>query len=166
MSFMLTILPKVTLRVVVEGCGEQNYSLCSHFSQLVWGSSGFPLPRLLWEWKTGKKNTTKSCQRNPHSSGKAWKYVKNPGFYCQNPQVRPIASSSSSPLLQTCADPKTRPSFLADKSMEPAIKYINKKFPSIDFRGNIVSMTTTFEQALFFLSAFIICFVMIAKLSI
>ena len=33
--------------------------------------------------------------------------------------------------------------------MEPAIKYINKKFPSIDFRGNIVTMTTTFEQALF-----------------
>uniref|UniRef100_A0A671YR64 NCK associated protein 1 like n=1 Tax=Sparus aurata TaxID=8175 RepID=A0A671YR64_SPAAU len=30
---------------------------------------------------------------------------------------------------QTCTDPKTRPSFLADKSMEPAIKYINKKFP-------------------------------------
>lgn len=46
-------------------------------------------------------------------------------------------SCSSSP--QTCTDPKLRPSFLADKVMEPAIKYINKKFPNIDFRGSSVS---------------------------
>ncbi|XP_030277207.1 nck-associated protein 1-like [Sparus aurata] len=45
-------------------------------------------------------------------------------------------------IKKTCTDPKTRPSFLADKSMEPAIKYINKKFPSIDFRGNIQHLTS------------------------
>uniref|UniRef100_A0A672YG36 NCK associated protein 1 like n=1 Tax=Sphaeramia orbicularis TaxID=375764 RepID=A0A672YG36_9TELE len=42
-------------------------------------------------------------------------------------------------IKKTCADPKLRPSILTDKVMEPAIKYINKKFPNIDFRGNIVS---------------------------
>lgn len=42
-------------------------------------------------------------------------------------------------LSQTCADPKTRLPLLAEKGMETAIKYINKKFPNIDFRGNIVS---------------------------
>uniref|UniRef100_A0A8C9ZM88 NCK associated protein 1 like n=1 Tax=Sander lucioperca TaxID=283035 RepID=A0A8C9ZM88_SANLU len=41
-------------------------------------------------------------------------------------------------IKKTCADPKTRLSLLTDKAMEPAIKYINKKFPNIDFRGNIV----------------------------
>uniref|UniRef100_A0A7N9APH6 NCK associated protein 1 like n=1 Tax=Mastacembelus armatus TaxID=205130 RepID=A0A7N9APH6_9TELE len=40
----------------------------------------------------------------------------------------------------TCGDPKLRPSFLTDKATESAIKYINKKFPNIDVRGNIVSM--------------------------
>ncbi|MGH0180569.1 UNVERIFIED_CONTAM: hypothetical protein FKN15_004574 [Acipenser sinensis] len=36
----------------------------------------------------------------------------------------------------TCSDPKLRPSCLTEKSMESAVKYINKKFPNIDFRGN------------------------------
>uniref|UniRef100_A0A8C2X1R7 NCK associated protein 1 like n=1 Tax=Cyclopterus lumpus TaxID=8103 RepID=A0A8C2X1R7_CYCLU len=45
---------------------------------------------------------------------------------------------------QICADPKMRPSILTEKALEPAIKYINKKFPNIDFRGNIVSLTAAF----------------------
>nr|XP_046239235.1 nck-associated protein 1-like [Scatophagus argus] len=45
-------------------------------------------------------------------------------------------------IKKTCADPKTRPSLLTDKAMEPAIKYINKKFPNIDFRGNIQNLTS------------------------
>ncbi|KAG7244800.1 hypothetical protein INR49_029819 [Caranx melampygus] len=40
-------------------------------------------------------------------------------------------------IKKTCADPKQRPSVLTDKAMESAVKYINKKFPNIDFRGNI-----------------------------
>ncbi|XP_031157613.1 nck-associated protein 1-like [Sander lucioperca] len=44
-------------------------------------------------------------------------------------------------IKKTCADPKTRLSLLTDKAMEPAIKYINKKFPNIDFRGNIQNLT-------------------------
>uniref|UniRef100_A0A672IZM1 NCK associated protein 1 like n=1 Tax=Salarias fasciatus TaxID=181472 RepID=A0A672IZM1_SALFA len=41
---------------------------------------------------------------------------------------------------QSCADPKLRPAILTDKTKEPAIKYINKKFPNIDFRGNIQNL--------------------------
>ncbi|OXB57709.1 UNVERIFIED_CONTAM: hypothetical protein H355_012422 [Colinus virginianus] len=37
---------------------------------------------------------------------------------------------------QTCSDPKTRPSFLCDKAMEPSIKFINKKFPNLDVRSS------------------------------
>uniref|UniRef100_A0A672IZ99 NCK associated protein 1 like n=1 Tax=Salarias fasciatus TaxID=181472 RepID=A0A672IZ99_SALFA len=44
-------------------------------------------------------------------------------------------------IKKSCADPKLRPAILTDKTKEPAIKYINKKFPNIDFRGNIVSKT-------------------------
>lgn len=47
---------------------------------------------------------------------------------------------------QTCTDPKKRLSFLTEKGMEPAIKYINKKFPNIDFRGNIVSMRADLKR--------------------
>ncbi|MGH0167499.1 UNVERIFIED_CONTAM: hypothetical protein FKN15_062155 [Acipenser sinensis] len=39
-------------------------------------------------------------------------------------------------IKKTCSDPKLRPSCLTEKSMESAVKYINKKFPNIDFRGN------------------------------
>uniref|UniRef100_A0A672YJR6 NCK associated protein 1 like n=1 Tax=Sphaeramia orbicularis TaxID=375764 RepID=A0A672YJR6_9TELE len=49
-------------------------------------------------------------------------------------------------LQSTCADPKLRPSILTDKVMEPAIKYINKKFPNIDFRGNIVSLNAALAK--------------------
>ncbi|XP_041638918.1 nck-associated protein 1-like [Cheilinus undulatus] len=49
-------------------------------------------------------------------------------------------------IKKSCADPKTRPPILTDKAMEPAIKYINKKFPSIDFRGNIQNLTSIQRQ--------------------
>ncbi|CAG0916090.1 unnamed protein product [Notodromas monacha] len=38
-------------------------------------------------------------------------------------------------IKKACADPKSRPSFLALKTLEPAIKYIGKKFPNIDVKG-------------------------------
>uniref|UniRef100_A0A3P9L8U9 NCK associated protein 1 like n=1 Tax=Oryzias latipes TaxID=8090 RepID=A0A3P9L8U9_ORYLA len=43
-------------------------------------------------------------------------------------------------IKKLCSHSKLRPTFLTDKAMEPAIKYINKKFPNIDFRGINVSM--------------------------
>ncbi|KAM6928315.1 nck-associated protein 1-like [Xenentodon cancila] len=49
-------------------------------------------------------------------------------------------------IKKTCADPKLRPTFLTDKAMEPAIKYINKKFPNIDFRGNNHNLTVIQRQ--------------------
>uniref|UniRef100_A0AAZ3RKJ7 Nck-associated protein 1-like n=1 Tax=Oncorhynchus tshawytscha TaxID=74940 RepID=A0AAZ3RKJ7_ONCTS len=42
-------------------------------------------------------------------------------------------------IKKTCLDPKLRPQYLTDKTMEASVKYINKKFPNIDFRGNSVS---------------------------
>uniref|UniRef100_A0A8C8A3L0 NCK associated protein 1 like n=1 Tax=Oryzias sinensis TaxID=183150 RepID=A0A8C8A3L0_9TELE len=41
-------------------------------------------------------------------------------------------------IKKLCSHSKLRPTFLTDKAMEPAIKYINKKFPNIDFRGSNV----------------------------
>lgn len=40
--------------------------------------------------------------------------------------------------VQTCSDPKSKPPFLLEKSMESSLKYINKKFPSIDVRNSTV----------------------------
>uniref|UniRef100_A0A8C1WPV0 NCK associated protein 1 like n=1 Tax=Cyprinus carpio TaxID=7962 RepID=A0A8C1WPV0_CYPCA len=34
-----------------------------------------------------------------------------------------------------CTDPKRRPPYFTDKSMESATKYINRKFPNVDIRG-------------------------------
>uniref|UniRef100_A0A8C8E4D7 NCK associated protein 1 like n=1 Tax=Oryzias sinensis TaxID=183150 RepID=A0A8C8E4D7_9TELE len=45
-----------------------------------------------------------------------------------------------------CSHSKLRPTFLTDKAMEPAIKYINKKFPNIDFRGSNNSLTAIQRQ--------------------
>uniref|UniRef100_A0A673WN97 NCK associated protein 1 like n=1 Tax=Salmo trutta TaxID=8032 RepID=A0A673WN97_SALTR len=44
---------------------------------------------------------------------------------------------------QTCMDPKLRPQYLTDKTMEASVKYINKKFPNIDFRGNSSNTNTS-----------------------
>ncbi|KAK7915561.1 hypothetical protein WMY93_011322 [Mugilogobius chulae] len=56
-------------------------------------------------------------------------------------------------IKKTCADPKLRPSILSDKVMESAIKYINKKFPNIDFRGSVQSLTSIQRQKSEVLSA-------------
>ncbi|XP_077428322.1 nck-associated protein 1-like isoform X1 [Vanacampus margaritifer] len=49
-------------------------------------------------------------------------------------------------IKKICADVKLRPHILTDKTMEPAIKYINKKFPNIDFRGTVQSLTSIQRQ--------------------
>uniref|UniRef100_A0AAY5F1Z8 NCK associated protein 1 like n=1 Tax=Electrophorus electricus TaxID=8005 RepID=A0AAY5F1Z8_ELEEL len=46
----------------------------------------------------------------------------------------------------TCTDPKRRPSFLADKSMEGVVKYINRKFPNIDLRGSSQQLSNIQKQ--------------------
>uniref|UniRef100_A0A8C0L6F8 NCK associated protein 1 like n=1 Tax=Canis lupus dingo TaxID=286419 RepID=A0A8C0L6F8_CANLU len=38
-------------------------------------------------------------------------------------------------IKKTCSDPKSKPPFLLEKSMESSLKYINKKFPNIDVRN-------------------------------
>ncbi|XP_053172229.1 nck-associated protein 1-like [Scomber japonicus] len=49
-------------------------------------------------------------------------------------------------IKKTCGDTKQRPSILTEKAMESAIKYINKKFPNIDFRGNIQNLNSIQRQ--------------------
>ncbi|KAJ7999415.1 hypothetical protein DPEC_G00194200 [Dallia pectoralis] len=49
-------------------------------------------------------------------------------------------------IKKTCSDPKLRPQFLTEKSMEASAKYINKKFPNIDFRGNSQHLTSIQRQ--------------------
>ncbi|XP_069898349.1 nck-associated protein 1-like isoform X2 [Dipodomys merriami] len=39
-------------------------------------------------------------------------------------------------IKKTCSDPKSKPPFLLEKSMESCLKYINKKFPNIDVRNS------------------------------
>ncbi|XP_006035394.1 nck-associated protein 1-like [Alligator sinensis] len=39
-------------------------------------------------------------------------------------------------IKKTCAGTRTKPPFLLEKAMEPALKYVNKKFPSLDARSN------------------------------
>ncbi|XP_048878805.1 nck-associated protein 1-like [Brienomyrus brachyistius] len=45
-----------------------------------------------------------------------------------------------------CTDPQLRPSFLSEKPMESAIKYINKKFPNLDPRGNVQNLSIIQKQ--------------------
>ncbi|KAF4093728.1 hypothetical protein AMELA_G00005270 [Ameiurus melas] len=49
-------------------------------------------------------------------------------------------------IKKTCVDPKRRPAFFNDKSMEPAIKFINRKFPNIDFRGGSQQLSNVQKQ--------------------
>ncbi|XP_072522547.1 nck-associated protein 1-like [Salminus brasiliensis] len=49
-------------------------------------------------------------------------------------------------IKKTCSDPKRRPCFLTDKSTEPALKYINRKFPNIDFRGGSQQLSSIQKQ--------------------
>ncbi|KAG9340612.1 hypothetical protein JZ751_021168 [Albula glossodonta] len=49
-------------------------------------------------------------------------------------------------IKKICTDPKVRPSFLTEKAMEPAYKYLNKKFPNIDFRGNSQHLSNIQKQ--------------------
>ncbi|XP_066527293.1 nck-associated protein 1-like [Hoplias malabaricus] len=49
-------------------------------------------------------------------------------------------------IKKTCADPARRPSLLTEKSMEAAVKYINRKFPNIDFRGGSQQLSSVQKQ--------------------
>ncbi|XP_028969815.1 nck-associated protein 1-like isoform X2 [Esox lucius] len=49
-------------------------------------------------------------------------------------------------IKKTCSDSKLRPQFLMEKTMEASVKYINKKFPNIDFRGNSQHLTSIQRQ--------------------
>lgn len=44
-----------------------------------------------------------------------------------------------SSALQACGDPKAKPSYLVDKNLESAVKFIVRKFPAVETRNNNVS---------------------------
>lgn len=45
-----------------------------------------------------------------------------------------------SSALQACGDPKAKPSYLVDKNLESAVKFIVRKFPAVETRNNNVSV--------------------------
>uniref|UniRef100_A0A671MNE2 Nck-associated protein 1-like n=1 Tax=Sinocyclocheilus anshuiensis TaxID=1608454 RepID=A0A671MNE2_9TELE len=49
-------------------------------------------------------------------------------------------------IKKVCTDPKRRPSYFTDKSMESAIKYINRKFPNFDIRGGSQHLSNIQKQ--------------------
>lgn len=42
-------------------------------------------------------------------------------------------------ISQACGDPKAKPSYLVDKNLESAVKFIVRKFPAVETRNNNVS---------------------------
>ncbi|VDN30581.1 unnamed protein product [Gongylonema pulchrum] len=42
-------------------------------------------------------------------------------------------------IKKACGDPKSKPQFFSEKSMEACIKHIVRKFPTIDTRSNNVT---------------------------
>ncbi|CAJ0942504.1 unnamed protein product, partial [Mesorhabditis belari] len=49
-------------------------------------------------------------------------------------------------IKKACAEPKSKPTFLGDKTMESAIKHIVKKFPVIDLRSNQSTFSNVANQ--------------------
>lgn len=42
-------------------------------------------------------------------------------------------------IKKACGDPKAKPSYLIDKNLESAVKFIVRKFPAVETRNNNVS---------------------------
>ncbi|XP_056121652.1 nck-associated protein 1-like isoform X1 [Rhinichthys klamathensis goyatoka] len=42
-------------------------------------------------------------------------------------------------VWKACGDPKAKPSYLIDKNLESAVKFIVRKFPAVETRNNNVS---------------------------
>ncbi|KAI4893233.1 hypothetical protein NFI96_003491 [Prochilodus magdalenae] len=62
--------------------------------------------------------------------------------YAKDAQVEPLV------ILRACGDPKAKPSYLIDKNLESAVKFIVRKFPAVETRNNntwrtLVPITTT-----------------------
>uniref|UniRef100_A0A8C2ECK7 NCK associated protein 1 like n=1 Tax=Cyprinus carpio TaxID=7962 RepID=A0A8C2ECK7_CYPCA len=49
-------------------------------------------------------------------------------------------------IKKLCTDPKRRPPYFTDKSMESATKYINRKFPNVDIRGGSQHLSSIQKQ--------------------
>lgn len=49
-------------------------------------------------------------------------------------------------FIQACGDPKAKPSYLIDKNLESAVKFIVRKFPAVETRNNNVSHWALTEE--------------------
>uniref|UniRef100_A0A8C7UE87 Nck-associated protein 1 n=1 Tax=Oncorhynchus mykiss TaxID=8022 RepID=A0A8C7UE87_ONCMY len=47
-------------------------------------------------------------------------------------------------IVDACGDPKAKPSYLIDKNLESAVKFIVRKFPAVETRNNNVSLSIAF----------------------
>uniref|UniRef100_A0A4W5NYK1 Nck-associated protein 1 n=1 Tax=Hucho hucho TaxID=62062 RepID=A0A4W5NYK1_9TELE len=57
-------------------------------------------------------------------------------------------------IKKACGDPKAKPSYLIDKNLESAVKFIVRKFPAVETRNNNVSLSTCIYQ----ISVYFLCF--------
>ncbi|KAG8124847.1 hypothetical protein E2320_020120, partial [Naja naja] len=48
-------------------------------------------------------------------------------------------------IKKACGDPKAKPSYLVDKNLESAVKFIVRKFPAVETRNNNVSNETFYK---------------------
>ncbi|KAF0027762.1 hypothetical protein F2P81_020503 [Scophthalmus maximus] len=58
---------------------------------------------------------------------------------CLDLVVRIMSSSSANAVVRgdaACGDPKAKPSYLVDKNLESAVKFIVRKFPAVETRNN------------------------------
>uniref|UniRef100_A0A4W4EM77 Nck-associated protein 1 n=1 Tax=Electrophorus electricus TaxID=8005 RepID=A0A4W4EM77_ELEEL len=70
---------------------------------------------------------------------------KTKGITTQNRRIQLCFFSLSPPscCTQACGDPKAKPSYLVDKNLESAVKFIVRKFPAVETRNNNVSQQLT-----------------------
>ena len=53
-------------------------------------------------------------------------------FYLLDKYPKVHLELSSTAHFQACSDPKSRPAFLSEKALEPALKVILRKFPNVE----------------------------------
>jgi len=86
-------------------------------------------------------------QHESNVSRTAFITVDSPWFFCFVPP----------PLLQACGDPKAKPSYLVDKNLESAVKFIVRKFPAVETRNNNVSVCVCVSLCVFLCVCVCVC---------
>uniref|UniRef100_A0A8C8F2L4 Nck-associated protein 1 n=1 Tax=Oncorhynchus tshawytscha TaxID=74940 RepID=A0A8C8F2L4_ONCTS len=61
-------------------------------------------------------------------------------------------------IKKACGDPKAKPSYLIDKNLESAVKFIVRKFPAVETRNNNVSLSIVLYCEMYINTVFFLCF--------